>query len=359
MKKDPLQPYRQEVDHIDQNILSLLNQRAQIVLKIGELKKKSHQEVFAPVREKNLIDNLVRKNPGPFPPHALRAVFGEIVSASRVLQSPIKVAYLGPEATFTHLAALKSFGRSTDLIPETSISKVFDSVEHSRSQLGVVPIENSTEGVVGATLDCFLDSPLKITSEITLPISHHLLSRAKNIKSIQRIYSHAQALAQCRMWLERHLPQVPVIESDSTARAAEKAASDPHAAGIAGEHAAEIYGLNILKKHIEDNANNMTRFLIIRGETNPVQRTGHDKTSILFSVKDQVGVLYQMLKPFHDKKINLTKIESRPLKKKAWEYIFFIDMDGHIEDKKIAEAIRQLEKQCLFLKVLGSYPKAT
>ncbi|QQR80366.1 MAG: prephenate dehydratase [Deltaproteobacteria bacterium] len=357
---DSLKPHREEVDAIDQKILNLLNQRAQVVLKIGDLKKQSSQEVFAPVREKSLIDNLTQKNPGPFPTHALRAVFGEILSASRVLQSPIKVAYLGPEATFTHLAALKSFGRSTELIPESSISKVFDAVEHKRAQLGVVPIENSTEGVVGATLDCFLDSPLKITSETTLPISHHLLSRAKNIKNIQRIYSHVQALSQCRSWLERNLPHIPLIEADSTARAAEKAAGDPHAAGIAGEHAAEIYGLNVLKKNIEDNSNNMTRFLIISQlKSGQGTRTGSDKTSILFSVKDQVGVLYKMLKPFYEKKINLTKIESRPLKKKAWEYIFFIDMDGHIEDKKIAEAIRELEKQCLFLKVLGSYPKAT
>ncbi len=360
--KDSLKPHREQVDRIDREILDLLNDRAAIVLKIGDLKKQSRQEVFAPVREKSLIDNLTRRNPGPFPTHALRAVYGEILSASRVLQSPIKVSYLGPEATFTHLAALKAFGRSTELIPESSISKVFDAVEHKRAQLGVVPIENSTEGVVGATLDCFLDSPLKITSETTLPISHHLLSRAKSVKDVKRIYSHTQALSQCRSWLERHVPHVPLIEADSTARAAEKAAGDPQAAGIAGEHAAEIYGLNILKRNIEDNPNNMTRFLIVSnagagGKTSA--RTGSDKTSILFSVKDQVGVLYKMLQPFYEKKINLTKIESRPLKKKAWEYIFFIDMDGHLEDRKVADAIRRLEKQCLFLKVLGSYPKAT
>ncbi len=357
MSQKELNPLRKKVDQIDQEILQLLNKRSEIVLKIGDLKKRDHEEVYAPLREKSLLDTLAKKNKGPFPTHALRAVFGEILSASRSLQSPIRAAYLGPEATFTHLAALRYLGRSTELIPETSISKVFDAVEHNHAACGVVPIENSTEGVVGATLDRFLDSSLKITSETTLPISHHLLSRSGNLRTLRRIYSHPQAIAQCRNWLDQNLPHIPVIETDSTAKAAEKAAADSQAAGIAGEHAAEIYGLKILKRHIEDNPNNMTRFLVI-GKKSP-SRTGQDKTSVLFSVKDQVGVLYQMLEPFYQKKINLTKIESRPLKKKAWEYIFFIDMDGHFEDKKIREAIHALEKKCLFLKVLGSYPKAT
>ncbi len=348
---------RKKVDRIDRDILSLLNERSRIVLQIGRIKKKSREETYAPAREKVVLDQLIRRNRGPFPSHAVRVVFREILSASRSLQSPIRVGFLGPEGTFTHLAALKTFGRSTELLPQGSISKVFDAVEHDQTHCGVVPIENSTEGVVGATLDRFLDSALKISGEITLPVSHHLLSRNGSLRSIRKIYSHSQAAAQCRNWLDENLLNTPLFEVESTARAAEKAAEEAHTGAIAGEHAAELYGLKILKRHIEDNPNNMTRFLVIGSKT--PSRSGHDKTSILFSVKDEPGILYRMLEPFYRNHINLTKIESRPLKKKAWEYIFFLDMDGHVEDRKVAEAIRSLERKCLFLKVLGSYPKAT
>ena len=352
-----LNKLRKKVDRIDQDILGRLNERSRIVLQIGRIKEKNREETYAPLREKLLLDQLVKKNKGPFPTHALRAVFREILSASRALQSPIRVGFLGPEGTFTHLAALKTFGRSTELLPEGSISKVFDAVEHDRAHCAVVPIENSTEGVVGATLDRFLDSPLKISGEITLPVSHHLLSRNGSLRSIRKIYSHSQAVAQCRYWLDENLENLRIFEVESTARAAERAAEEAHTAAIAGEHAAELYGLKILRRHIEDNPNNMTRFLVIGRKSPP--RSGHDKTSILFSVKDEPGILYRMLEPFYRSHINLTKIESRPLKKKAWEYIFFLDMDGHVEDRKVSEAIRSLEKGCLFLKVLGSYPKAT
>lgn len=352
-----LKKSRKKIDRIDLKILSLLNQRARHVLGIGRIKKARGEEIFAPHREKFILGHLGHKNRGPFPTHAVQAVFREILSASRVLQSPVRVAFLGPEATFTHLAALKFFGRSTELAPEGSIAKVFESVEQDRSVCGVVPIENSTEGVVGATLDRFLDSPLKISGEITLPVSHHLLSRNGSLRSVRKIYSHPQATNQCRNWIEENLPRIPIFETESTARAAERAAEEPHAAGIAGEHAAELYGLKILRRHIEDNPNNRTRFLVIGRKSPP--RSGHDKTSLLFSVKDEVGVLYRMLEPFYRQKINLTKIESRPLKKKAWEYIFFIDLDGHLEEKRVQKAVQALEQKCLYMKVLGSYPKAT
>lgn len=357
MPSKKLDSLRKKVDAIDSEILDALSRRASIVCEIGQIKRESGAEVYDPVREKLLLDRLVNRNKGRFPSHALRVVFGEILSASRAIQSPLKVAYLGPEATFTHLATIKSFGKSTELVPQSSISKVFDAVEHSQATCGVVPIENSTEGVVGATLDRFLDSPLKISGEIAIPISHFLLTRSGTLSSIRRIYSHPQAIAQCRAWIEESLPRAVIVETESTARSAEKAAEDPQAAGIASEYAAELYGLKILKRNIEDNPNNMTRFLILsRKETAP---SGRDKTSILFSVRDEVGVLYRMLEPFYQQHINLTKIESRPIKKKAWQYIFFLDMDGHFQDKKISSAIRSLEKRCHFLKVLGSYPKAT
>ena len=358
-----LQKLRKKIDCLDESLLRLLNERARVVLEVGRVKNLQKKEIYVPERENLLLGRLLQKNKktkGLFPEHAVRAVFGEILSASRSLQSPLKVAYLGPEATFTHLATMKYFGRSTDLVPEGSIAKVFDAVEHKRVVCGVVPIENSTEGIVGATLDCFHQSPLKIMAEVTLPIYHHLLSRATRLKSVKRIYSHPQAIAQCRTWLDENVPNLPLLETDSTARAAERAAEDPEAAGIAGEHAAEIYGLKILKRNLEDNPNNMTRFLVI-GQRSPKASGGasvKDKTSLLFSVKDEVGILYRMLEPFYRYKINLSKIESRPLKKKAWEYIFFLDIEGHQEDRKVALAIRDLQTQCQFIKVLGSYPKS-
>jgi chorismate mutase/prephenate dehydratase len=357
MSARKLNRLRSQIDGLDQKLLGLLNDRSRVVLKVGKIKEASQKEVYAPQREKALLDRLTRKNRGPFPNHALRAVFREIMSASRALQSPLKVAYFGPAASFTNLAALKQFGRSTELEPEPSISKVFDAVEHDRARFGVVPIENSTEGIVGATLDAFVDSTLNIVAEIVLPISHHLMARGSSLKGIRRIYSHPQALAQCRNWLDENLPNLPVVEVENTARAAERAAEEPDAAGIAGEHAAEMYGLKILRRNIEDNPDNRTRFVVIGRKSPP--RSGHDKTSVLFSVKDEVGVLYRMLEPFYKNGINLTKIESRPLKKKAWEYIFFLDMDGHCEERKVREAIRGLDRKCLFLKLLGSYPKAT
>ena len=357
MPKNELKPLRRKIDQVDQKILNLLNERTGIVLTIGKIKQKNHEEVFAPQREKVLLEQLIKKNKGPFPAHALQSVFREILSASRSIQSPVKVAYLGPEGTFTHLASRKYFGHSTELVPEGTIAKVFQAVESDLSDYGVVPIENSTEGVVGATLDVFQDSSLKIIGELVLPVSHHLLSQAVGLKAIQRIYSHPQAVAQCRNWLDQNLPNIPVVEVESTAKAAERAAEDPGSAAIAGEQAVELYRLKNLKKHIEDNPNNRTRFLIL-GKKNP-EPSGRDKTSILFSVKDEVGVLYKMLEPFSRERINLTKIESRPLKKKAWEYIFFLDVDGHFQEKKMRKAIRLLDQRCVFLKVLGSYPKAT
>jgi chorismate mutase/prephenate dehydratase len=354
-----LESFRKKVDVLDRKLLDLLNQRSRVVLEIGKVKAKEHREIYVPAREKALLDALIKKgkkNKGLFPEHAIRAVFREILSASRSLQSPLKVAYFGPAGSFTNLAAIKQFGRSTELIPAGYISKVFQSVEQHHADFGVVPIENSTEGIVGATLDGFIDSPLNIVGEITLPISHHLMGRGA-LKSLRKIYSFPQGTAQCRNWLEQNLPNVPVIEAESTARAAERAGEDAESAAIASEYAAEVYGLKILKRNIEDNPSNMTRFWVI-GRKSP-SRSGHDKTSILFSVKDEVGILYRMLEPFYRNHINLTKIESRPLKKKAWEYIFFLDVDGHSEERKVAEAIRALEKRCLFLKILGSYPKAT
>ncbi|MDP1759499.1 MAG: prephenate dehydratase, partial [Thermodesulfovibrionales bacterium] len=262
--------------------------------------------------------------------------------------------YFGPVATFTHLAAIRHFGSSAGFVPVESIKSVFEAVESGKAEFGVVPIENSTEGVVSYTLDMFMDYDLKITAEVMLEISHNLLSLTGSKKDIKKIYSHPQPTAQCRGWLERNLPNVEIVEATSTAKAAELASKDPSSAAIASELAAKIYSLNFVERNIEDNKHNYTRFLIISKNITP--KTGKDKTSIMFSIKDKPGALYDILQPIKKAKINLTKLESRPSRRKAWEYIFFVDMEGHIEDKKVKKAIENIKDGCLYLKFHGSYP---
>ncbi|HLF86142.1 MAG TPA: prephenate dehydratase [Nitrospiria bacterium] len=346
---------REEIDGIDEKILSLLNKRAKKVIEIGRQKRKKNAELYTPSREKEIYSRLERINKGPFPNDSLKIVFREIMSASLALEGPLKVAYLGPKATFTHLACIQQFGFSAAYIPVNSIKDVFSEVERGRAYYGVVPIENSTEGVVNHTLDMFIESPLKITGEIMLGVSHHLLSKGGSIDDVRQIYSHPHAIAQCRRWLEENTPDVPVIEVSSTSKAAEICMEDPAAAAIASELAAKLYGLQIIKKRIEDNINNSTRFLVISEKSS--ERTGRDKTSVMFSVKDRVGALYDILRPFSENNINLTKIESRPSGKKVWEYIFFVDLEGHIDDKKVKMVLDELKNHTVFFKVLGSYAK--
>ena len=266
----------------------------------------------------------------------------------------MKVSFQGERGAYSESAALSFFGPSIELKPCRELSEVFKSVEGGEADYGVVPIENSTEGVVSYTLDMFLDSDLKICAEIIQEIAHHLLGRGK-LKDIKKVYSHPQAIAQCRVWLEEHMSTVKICETESTAKAAQLAAEEEGAAAIASEVAAGLYGLNILAAHIEDSPHNYTRFLVIG--RNYAERSGDDKTSILFSIKDRVGALYDMLAPFRVHGINLTKIESRPTKRKAWEYVFFVDFEGHKDDEKVKKALNELSERCLFLKILGSYPK--
>lgn len=349
-----LEKLRKEIDRIDMEILNLLNQRAKIAVDIGKIKKEEKLSAHVPQREREVYEKLERENKGPFPNEALRVVFREIMSASLALEQPLRVAYLGPKATFTHLACMKQFGFFANYIPVNSIREVFSEVERGRADYGVVPIENSTEGVVNHTLDMFVESNLKITSEILQEVSHHLLSLTGVMEDIKCIYSHPHAIAQCSTWIQNNLPHIPIVELSSTARAAEMCTDDPSAAAIASELAAQLYGLKMIKSHIEDYTNNYTRFLVIA--RNHVQKSGKDKTSVMFSIKDRVGALFKVLKTFTEHDINLTKIESRPSRKKAWDYVFFVDLQGHIEDEKVRRALEKLEPQCLFLKVLGSYP---
>ncbi|MCH6557401.1 MAG: prephenate dehydratase [Nitrospirae bacterium] len=351
-----LEQYRKEIDQIDDEILRLLNERSRSVIEIGKLKRQSDTEanLHTPAREAEIIDRLSRRNAGPFPNEAIRPVYREIMSASLSLEGPQKVAYLGPRATFTHLACTQKFGASAQYIPMNSIKDVFNEVERGLANFGVVPVENSTEGVVNHTLDMFMDSNLLIYGEVLQEVSHHLLSKASRVEDVKRIYSHPHAIAQCRNWLETNLPHVPVLEVPSTARAAELCVDEPSAAAIASELARQLYGLKVLKSRIEDNLNNFTRFLVLSQKA--PERTGKDKTSVMLSVKDRVGALYDLLRPFASLGLSMTKIESRPSRRKAWEYIFFIDIEGHLEEDRVKKALEEVKGRCLFLKILGSYP---
>jgi chorismate mutase/prephenate dehydratase len=345
---------RKKIDQIDEKIVKLLNDRAALAQKIGQTKSLGNQEVYVPHREKEVLERVSDLSRGPLAAHAVRSVFREIISGCRSLEVPLNVAFFGAEATYTHLAAREQFGSSANLRPTVSIGEVFQEVAQGRASFGVVPIENSTEGVVAHTLDSLVDSDLKICAEIFLDIHHNLLSRSGQDVDVQKIVSHPQALAQCRGWLARHFPAVPVEEVASTAHAALKAAGDGSLAAISSAMAKEVYGLKTVAANIEDQSNNITRFLVIgKMSTKP---SGDDKTSLVFSVQDKPGVLHRMLQPFARRRINLSKIESRPLKNKPWEYMFFLDLRGHREEAPVKKAIAGLERDCVFLKIMGSYP---
>ncbi len=352
-----LKKLRSRIDHVDHSLLGLLTQRARLVKEIGAIKEKNGQPVFAPARERELLARIKAENRGPLSDDAVETLFREVVHACRHLQKQLTVSYFGPEASFSHAAAIKSFGRSAILVPARTISEVFAEVDKGRADFGVVPIENSTGGGVYHTLDMFIESPLSICAELELPVHHYLLGRKlRSMEKVKTLFSHYQALSQCRRWVDTHLPNARVVESTSTAEAAKQAARTPGAAAIASKLAAEQYGLDILASRIEDTAHNHTRFLVI-GTAVP-QPTDHDKTSIMFSIKDRPGALFDILVPFKKYKLNLSKIESRPTRQKAWEYIFFVDFNGHRSDTRVQKALAQLERSCIFLKVLGSYPRS-
>jgi chorismate mutase/prephenate dehydratase len=302
------------------------------------------------------LQRICRMNPGPITNESLRAVYREIMSSALSLEKTLTVAYLGPEATFTHQAAIRRFGSSLHYAPQKTIADVFSEVSKNRADYGVVPVENSTEGVVTHTLDMFVDSDLKIVSQIVLPVQHCLLSKCRRRSQIKKLYAHPQSLGQCRGWVQSHLPRVEILETSSNARSAEFAAKEKDAAAIAGVLAAEKYAVPILEQDIQDNAANATRFLVLGRQCTPA--TGNDRTSVMFSIMDRVGALYRALAPFRQYRINMTKIESRPSKRKAWEYFFFVDCDGHLTEQKVAKALKLLGEHCSYVKVLGSYPNA-
>lgn len=354
MGKTNIHKLRQAIDELDEKIINILNKRTELAIAIGKLKAELKKTVYMPDREQSIYEHIKKINKGPLDEETLMAIYREIMSGTLMLQKPMKVAYLGPPATFTHLASLKKFGSRVEYIDANTITDVFSEVERNRCDYGVVPVENSIEGAVNHTLDMLVDSDLKICSEVLLDISHNLLANC-GLKQIKKVYSNPQVFGQCRLWLESNLPNRELIEVSSTTKAAELAAKKKNAAAIASSLAAKFYQLRIIAESIEDSPHNVTRFLVIG--KNAANLTGKDKTSIAFSVKDRVGALHDMLVPFKKAKINLTKIESRPSKKKAWDYYFFVDFQGHMNERHIQQALKHLERKCHFLKVLGSYPQ--
>ncbi len=351
-----IQELRKKIDELDDRLLDLLNERARIVIEIGNIKKSEKLDFHSPSRERDILERLTTRNKGPLPQDTLKAVYREILSSSLSLERPLRIAYLGPRATFTHMAGMQQFGLAAQYVPVESIKDVFSEVERGRVDSGVVPVENSTEGVVNYTLDMFIDSDLKIAAEIMLEVSQNLMNRSGKQEDIRKIYTHPQVPGQCRQWLEKNMSGVPILDAPSTARAAEMAKDDPQAGAIASETAAVLYGLQIVARKIEDNPHNFTRFLVISRK--PTGKTGRDKTSIMFSIKDKVGALHNMLTPFAEAGINLNRLDARPSGRQVWDYVFFLDMEGHVEEPKVAQAIERLKKDCLFLKVLGSYPRS-
>jgi len=347
---------RKEIDRIDKELVDLLNKRADCALEVGKLKESSTESIFAPEREIQVLGKVLAENRGPLADKTVAAIYREIISACRALEKPIAVAYLGPAGSYTHIASIQRFGDSTDFAPVDTIPDVFNMVERKEANYGVVPVENSTEGIVSHTLDMFLLSDLRICAEIFAPISHNLLSSGTDLAQIKRVYSMPQAIAQCRNWLRMHLPGVEVLEVSSTAKAAKMCHGYPSSAAVASSLAAREYGLNVISEAIEDNPHNRTRFLVV-GYSKP-NPSGRDKTSVVFSVPHRAGTLYRALSIFDKDRINMTMIESRPTKQMPWEYVFFIDIQGHEKDEAVRKALAELGEQVLFVRVLGSYPEA-
>ena len=349
-----LADWRSRINELDNQILNLLNQRAEAALQIGHLKRRQGTPSYVPEREAEILRSLTALNTGPLPAQSVAAIWREILSACRALEEPLSVAYLGPQATFTHQAALTRFGAGSDFRPARTISDIFDEVERGRATFGVVPVENTTEGAVNVTLDRLIDSDAIVCGELYLEIAQHLLSRATELSDVKRVLSHPQGIAQCRGWLATHLREVPTEETTSTAAAAEMASADPTVAAIASGLAGQLYGVPTLRERIEDNRHNATRFLVIGRQ--PSGSSGRDKTSILFAMKNEPGMLYRILEPFVRAGLNLSKIESRPAKSRAWEYVIFVDFEGHRETPAVAAVLREVGDLTLFLKILGSYP---
>jgi chorismate mutase/prephenate dehydratase len=355
-QKKAITTVRDTIDSIDNQILELLKQRLHCAKEIGRLKDGEKRAKWDPLRERQIYDRLLRDNGNIFPADALKSIFHEIITTCRLSQKKAEVAFLGPDATFTHLAGMKYFGHSADYKAMETIDDVFAEVEKGRTQYGIVPVENSIEGAVFSTLDCFMKYKVQICGELQLEISHNLVCRSGNIEDIQTVASHSQPLAQCREWLRKHLPSVPTLQVFSTGAAAQMAANNPNIGAIASSLAIKTYELQVVVQGIEDFRGNTTRFLVI-GRKSP-SRSGLDRTSLLLGLMDRPGSLNEILTALSAEDINLAKIESRPIKGKQWKYLFFLDMLGHIEDDKILRGCEILKSKCSYYEWLGSYPQS-
>jgi len=349
---------RDQIDGIDKDIQKLINQRAACALEVAAVKQAASggEEVqyYRPEREAQVLRAVMERNAGPMPDEEMAKLFREIMSCCLALEKPMKIAFLGPEGTYTHAAALKHFGHFVSVQPMAAIDEVFREVESGQANYGVVPVENSTEGMVNHTLDSFINSSLNISGEVKLRIHHHLLSNKKiDLADVKRVYSHQQSLAQCRKWLDSHCPQIERVAVSSNSEAARLSMEDEGAVAIAGEMAAEFYGLHKLAENIEDQPDNTTRFLIIG--TKEVPPSGKDKTSLLVSAKNKPGALYHVLEPFHRHGVSLTRLETRPSVSGTWAYVFFIDFEGHVDDENIKDVIGEISPEAVEIKHLGSY----
>lgn len=350
---------RAQIDEIDRNIQTLINQRAACAQRVAEVKQAAAGgeavQYYRPEREAQVLRSVMERNTGPMPGEDVAKLFREIMSCCLALEKPMKVAFLGPEGTYTHAAALKHFGHFVQAQPMSAIDEVFREVESGQANYGVVPVENSTEGVVNHTLDSFVGSPLYIAGEVKLRIHHHLLSNENvSVSDVKRVYSHQQSLAQCRKWLDSNCPQVERVAVSSNAEAAKLSMKEEGAVAIAGDMAAEQYGLLKLAENIEDQPDNTTRFLIIGKDVVPA--SGQDKTSIMVSAKNKPGALYHVLEPFHQNNISLTRLETRPSNSGTWAYVFFMDFEGHIEDDNVQKVVKKISPDAVEIKHLGSYP---
>ncbi|QAU33822.1 prephenate dehydratase [Janthinobacterium sp. 17J80-10] len=349
-----LKPLREQIDAIDAQILDLLNQRARVAEAVGHVKAETNAPVFRPEREAQVLRRVAERNPGPLVGSDVQTIFREIMSACRALERRVSVAYLGPAGTFSEQAVYQQFGHAVDGEPCVSIDEVFRATEAGTADFGLVPIENSSEGTINRTLDLLLQTSLSISGEISIPVHHSLMTRGGTMDGIKRICAHSQALAQCQAWLNQHYPQIERQAVASNGEAARMASDDPTVAAIAGEIAGEKYSLVVVHAHIQDDPHNRTRFAVIgRLHTTP---SGRDQTSLVLSVPNQPGAVHRMLAPLAEHGVSMTRFESRPARTGTWEYYFYVDIEGHLQDKKVAGALDELKRNAAFFKVLGSYP---
>jgi len=354
MSDDKLKPLREQIDTIDGQLLELINSRARIALQVGHVKAQTNAPVFRPEREAQVLRNVAERNPGPLPAADVQTIFREIMSACRALEKKVTVAFLGPAGTFSEQAVYQQFGRAVEGISCASIDEVFRAAEAGTADFGVVPVENSNEGAVNRTLDLLLQTTLIISGELSIPVHHSLMTKGGTMDGVRRICAHSQALAQCQGWLNQHYPQIERHAVASNGEAARMASEDPDTAAIAGEIAGDKYNLQIVKAHIQDDPHNRTRFAVIgRQQTAP---SGKDQTSLVLSVPNKAGAVYNLLAPLAVHDVSMTRFESRPARMGTWEYYFYVDVEGHAQDEKVATALAELKQNAAFFKVLGSYP---